>query len=85
MGGSLISPDDECDFSSGDKMTVAFYELKDTSKMSQEEITKSGLQPVMTQTEMEVNDVTFGIGRIKDCGVGNGGITENGSGMFPFA
>jgi hypothetical protein len=67
-------------------MSVAFYELKDTSKMSQEEITKSGLQPVMTQTEMEVNDETFGVGRrIKDCGVGNGGITENGSGMFPFA
>ena len=68
-------------------MSVAFYELKDTSKMSQEEITKSGLQPVMTQTEMEVNDETFGVGRrIKDCGVGNGGITETGSGMmFPFA
>ena len=65
---------------------MAFYELKDTSKMSQEEITKSGLQPVMTQTKMEVNDETFGVGRrIKDCGVGNGGITENGSGMFPFA
>ena len=47
---------------------MAFYELKDTSKMSQEEITKSGLQPVMTQTEMEVNDETFGVGRIKDCG-----------------
>ena len=49
---------------------MAFYELKDTSKMSQEEITKSGLQPVMTQTEMEVNDETFGVGRIKDCGAG---------------
>ena len=68
--GSLISPDDKRDFSSGDKMSVDFYELKDTSKMSQEEITKSGLQPVMTQTEMEVNDETFGVGRIKDCGAG---------------
>ena len=53
--------------------------------MSQEEITKSGLQPVMTQTEMEVNDETFGVGRsIKDCGAGNGGITETRSGMFLF-
>ena len=64
---------------------MAFYELKDPSKTSQEEITKSGLQPVMTQTKMEVNDETFGVGRrIKDGGAGNGGITETVSGMFPF-
>ena len=67
---SLISPDDKHDFSSGDKMSVAFYEVKDTSKMSREQIMRSGFQPIMTQTAMEVNDDTFGIGRIKDRAAG---------------
>ena len=67
---SLLTPDEKHDFSSGDKMSVAFYELNDTKGMSPKQITEAGLTPVVTQTAMDVNDDTFAIGKLKDRAAG---------------
>jgi hypothetical protein len=50
---SLLTPDEKHDFSSGDKMSVAFYELNDTKGMSSKEIMGAGMTPILTQTAMD--------------------------------
>lgn len=68
---SLLNPDEQHSFSTGEKMSIAFYEIKDTRGLTDDEMFKRDIQPIFTQNAIQVdfgsNDI-FAIGRIKDRG-----------------